>query len=305
MKNFNTLLIRLIKKVSYHIFRLFRKTSDHRLFTNHLKKAIVEEKSLAVGRVGSTEVKAILYYKYPIFRSILKPLMGYDKKTKIFRHLINNSGFLNADNEDDVIKFGKLYNDAWNNINVIGSWRTEELFISKSKKLFIELDKVEPFFHDIPWTNYLKGKKVLVIHPFSHSIKKQLPHLHNRVFKKPIWNKSTEFIVYQAFQGLGNEKFDQSWFDILDKMKNDIDKLNFDCAIIGCGAFGLPLASHIKYNGKIAIHLGGATQILFGITGTRWENDQKYSDIITNSFIFPSEIEKPNNYKKIEDGCYW
>ena len=45
----------------------------------------------------------------------------------------------------------------------------------------------------------------------------------------------------------------------------------FDVAIIGCGAYGMPLAAMLKQAGKQAIHLGGATQLLFGIKGKRWE----------------------------------
>lgn len=44
-------------------------------------------------------------------------------------------------------------------------------------------------------------------------------------------------------------------------------KINFDTAIIGCGAYGMPLAAQIKNAGRQAIHLGGAVQLLFGIKG--------------------------------------
>ena len=35
-----------------------------------------------------------------------------------------------------------------------------------------------------------------------------------------------------------------------------IDKIDFDVAIIGCGAYGIFLADYIKSLGKKAIHLG-------------------------------------------------
>ncbi|WP_274095727.1 hypothetical protein [Riemerella anatipestifer] len=41
-----------------------------------------------------------------------------------------------------------------------------------------------------------------------------------------------------------------TWFDALEDMKNKIDLVDFDVAIIGCGAYGLPLASYIKNKGK-------------------------------------------------------
>ena len=46
-------------------------------------------------------------------------------------------------------------------------------------------------------------------------------------------------------------------------------EIEFDVAIIGCGAYGLPLAVEAKRMGKQAIHMGGATQVLFGIKVNR------------------------------------
>jgi hypothetical protein len=40
----------------------------------------------------------------------------------------------------------------------------------------------------------------------------------------------------------------------------DIDCLEFDVALIGAGAYGLPLAACVKRLGKKAIHMGGVTK---------------------------------------------
>jgi len=45
-------------------------------------------------------------------------------------------------------------------------------------------------------------------------------------------------------------------------MKNEISEIDFDVAIIGAGAYGLPLASYIKEMGRQAIHMGGSTQMV-------------------------------------------
>ena len=50
-------------------------------------------------------------------------------------------------------------------------------------------------------------------------------------------------------------------------------RLEFDVSIVGCGAYGFPLANEIKKKGKVAIHLTGATQLMFGIVGKRWEEE--------------------------------
>ena len=51
----------------------------------------------------------------------------------------------------------------------------------------------------------------------------------------------------------------------------------------------------------MSIHAGGATQLLFGIKGKRWDECGFYNDY----WVRPSEREKPLGYEKVEGGCYW
>ena len=67
----------------------------------------------------------------------------------------------------------------------------------------------------------------------------------------------------------------------------------------------MPLAAHCKKMGKKAIHLAGWTQILFGIIGTRWENNPQVSPFINEYWIHPSASNRPQNAEKIENACYW
>ena len=51
-----------------------------------------------------------------------------------------------------------------------------------------------------------------------------------------------------------DSRFD-TWFDALEYMKDEISKVDFDIALIGCGAYGMCLAAHVKRLGKQAVHL--------------------------------------------------
>jgi phytoene dehydrogenase-like protein len=84
-----------------------------------------------------------------------------------------------------------------------------------------------------------------------------------------------------------------------------INALDFDVAIIGAGAYGLPLAAHIKRLGKKAIQLGGATQILFGIRGRRWDRMPFFQGLYNEHWVRPLPEETPLNFQSVEDGCYW
>ena len=89
-------------------------------------------------------------------------------------------------------------------------------------------------------------------------------------------------------------------------MQKDISKLDFDVAILGCGAYGVPLASYIKNTlSKSAIYVGGGLQILFGIKGKRWDNHEIIQTMYNEHWARPSVQETPTDSSSVENGCYW
>jgi hypothetical protein len=75
----------------------------------------------------------------------------------------------------------------------------------------------------------------------------------------------------------------------------------FDLALIGAGAWSLPLAARIKKSGRAAIHTGGETQLFFGIKGSRWNHENFYNP----SWVSVLPEETPAGRHKVDDGCYW
>lgn len=165
-----------------------------------------------------------------------------------------------------------------------------------------------PLMHQNPWTSALKGKQVLVIHPFVESIKKQYRDNREKIFCNPEMLPEFELQVIPAVQSLADATGGfASWESALKYMETQIAEADFDIAIIGAGAYGLPLSATVKKMGKQAIHLGGATQLLFGIKGRRWETE--FSDTIAPlmnaHWVRPQAEEIPPGAKQVEDGCYW
>jgi hypothetical protein len=203
-------------------------------------------------------------------------------------------------------------------VDILGSWlKNEELLENELKAKKVHLRFLEPFWSEIPWTSLLEGKKVLVVHPFEKSIYNQY-NKRNVLFKKrnllPDFKSLT---VIKAVQSLGQKdnRF-KDWFEALDYMKNEIDKVDYDICLIGAGAYGFHLAAHVKRNGKKSIHLGGALQLLFGIKGKRWESEAYgvkewgipsgfYCSLMNENWIRPMEEERPKNAEKVENACYW
>jgi hypothetical protein len=169
------------------------------------------------------------------------------------------------------------------------------------------LTSLEPYLQKDPWTQVLEGKKILVIHPFNETIESQYFNNRKNLFEdKRVLPEFKSLETIKAVQTLaGNKDNFNDWFEALGYMKNEINKKDFDIAIIGCGAYGFPLAAHVKRIGKKAVHLGGPTQLLFGIKGKRWVERDDFKSIINDYFVYPDNNDKPQNSIKVEDGCYW
>jgi hypothetical protein len=183
----------------------------------------------------------------------------------------------------------------------------EEQFLREELRhtVKVPLIDLEPYFHADPWSMVLEHKRVLVVHPFAESIKSQYAR-RELLFNDPRVLPHFELITLKAVQTMAhNPSSFRTWFDALADMKEKIEKSAFDVAIIGCGAYGLPLAAYVKRTGRQAVHLGGATQLLFGIKGQRWEEREQYQQLMNENWIKPLESERPKNYLHVEGGCYW
>lgn len=278
-------------------------------------EALSSQEPTMIARLGATEMSCLTNYlgvKKITDRGINKFIKGqvpewWWEKSKI-REMEKSSGFF-PQSIPKIEQFCELMLSDMSNINILGSWLKEERFFKK--QLFharqVMLEDLEPFFvSNIPWTQALKHKKVLVVHPFEETIRRQFL-VKDKLFSNNLL-PDFELITIKAVQTIAGEKSPFSdWFEALDYMKEQIDSKDYDICILGCGAYGLPLASFIKKRGKKAIHLGGVTQLLFGIKGKRWENYlwYPYENLYNDYWVRPGDSEKPVNASVVEGGCYW
>ncbi|WP_051212880.1 hypothetical protein [Butyrivibrio fibrisolvens] len=208
-------------------------------------------------------------------------------------------------------KFSNLLYESMLDVDLLGVWtrRMEDYYLRTEMKQadITALRWMEPWYSDEPWTWALEGKKVLVIHPFEKSIRSQYEK-RKELFPENELLPEFELDVIKAVQTVGDAVDDrfETWFDALDYMYNEAISRDFDVAIIGCGAYGMPLASMLKKAGKKAIHLGGVTQCLFGIKGSRWiDNPRDKKMPINEAWVYPDDEETPKGSTKVENNCYW
>lgn len=266
-----------------------------------IRKLLNSEEPILVSRFGDAELSCCAYYH----RHLKNKKRSYPE---FIKNIISSTGFFPI-SDSTLDEFSRIYLDSARKIDALGIWYNfNENLIAKEycpKAELIPLPSIEPYYHPNPWSIVLAKKTVLVIHPFAETINEQFKKRENLFNNKDIL-PNFELKTIKAVQSIAGEKTNFiSWFEALNYMYSEIKKTEFDVAIIGAGAYGLPLGAFVKGMGKKAIHMGGATQILFGIKGRRWDSHEFISKLYNDYWVRPSESERPVGYKKVEDGCYW
>lgn len=214
----------------------------------------------------------------------------------------NNAGFF-PDKIEKIEQFCELMLNDIPEIDILGSWLKQESFFQKEigNVKRIVLEDLEPFFSSNPWTSALEGKKVLVVHPFAETIKRQYQK-RELLFENNLL-PAFELKTIKAVQSIAGEKTAfADWFEALESMKQQIDETDYDICIVRTGAYGFPLAAHVKRQGKKAIHLAGVTQLLFGIKGNLWDEYVvwPYTNLYNAHWVRPGENEKQKNALVVE-----
>ena len=265
------------------------------------KKILLSEKPCMLGRIGTVEMgilNAYLLKKAGIIKSL---------KGERSRLLCNNAGFF-PNEEEYLEKFCELYIQSAEQLDMMGVFcqHSEDLFhhLYAKESLMAQFTMYEPFYFNHPWSKALEGKKVLVIHPFENSILKQY-NRREELFENIEVLPKFDLITLKAIQTIGDDTQGfEDWFNALDYMIAKINTIDFDIALVGCGAYAFPIAAHIKRMGKKSVITAGATQLLFGIKGKRWDHAETPVPY-RESWIRPSEQEIPKKANSVENGCYW
>lgn len=297
-----------------------------------LYNALMSNKSFMLTRYGSIEMIVtntfrIMEQKRPF---ICKCWDYVTDKTDlpwldeiIYTPISRNAGVFNPTYEI-LQRFAHRYLEDSKQIDMLMSVNYKERFMPlKAECEFMHFEAIYPYFVERPWTRALKGKKVLVVHPYAESIKKQYAR-REKLYKNPDILPEFELVTIKAVQSSAYTEVPfKDWFEALKYMEDEIAKIDFDICLLGCGAYGLPLAAYVKSLGKQALHIGGGIQLLFGIKGKRWEtepqylggkwgyntpvavNDMEYHKLFNDYWTIPTGDEVPEKAKSVEGACYW
>lgn len=268
-----------------------------------------------VSRFGRVELLTLVRYldisdpRSPIHKAVryIRAEIGnfwWDEEIR--RAMTYNAGFFPA-TDKSLARFAERILTDLPSIDILGSWQPEEERLREWLRRIprVPLADLEPYKHERPWSGMLQGKRVLVIHPFASTIRSQYQKRALLYPGRPVLPEF-DLVVMPAVQTIaGSSGGYRSWFEALDAMCEEVARMEFDVAIIGAGAYGMPLAAHVKRLGRKAIHLGGATQLLFGIRGRRWDDRPDYHHLFNDAWVRPGPDEIPLNHRVVEEGAYW
>jgi hypothetical protein len=278
---------------------------------------LMDDMPCMIARFGSTELNAIVNYlgvrqqcEY-IWKYIKGEALPWWWERKRMNQMQEWSGFF-PPTEEKIARFCELMLEDMKYVDVLGSWLVNEHYVMEQMNdpYLVQREIQNPFFTNRPWTKALENKKVLVVHPFAEMIEEQYKR-RTLLFKNQDILPRFELKTIKAVQSLGgeHEKFND-WFEALQWMKDEIDRQDYDICLIGCGAYGFPLAAHVKRMGKKSVHLGGSLQLLFGIKGKRWADPNynkkyNYTSLMNEYWVWPGNALKPKKALNVENGCYW
>ena len=264
----------------------------------------------AIGKVGTCELLALEY----LDRYIHLPWPRNASLARPAERLFHTAGVFPVC-RDTYHRWAPEYRQAVRGLDFIAQWQPPGSFLEAYEQVLLDQELpgvvrgsfvgLEPV--GAAWLRPLAELRWLVVSPFCETIKSQLPKLALlNVFHgvEPIrleqaaW--SCRFVPCPQLPYMV-PPVHRDWFDGLEELKKAMVKQEFDVAIIGAGAWSLPLAAHAKRLGKIGLHLGGTLNLLFGIRGGRFDQKGFYNE----HWIRPVNNERPGNFDLMENGAYW
>lgn len=271
--------------------------------------------SCAIGKIGTSEL-LMLEYRERYLRLPWPPAASWRRPTR----RLHNTGGLFPIRRDIFDRFCREYEQGLQSMDIVAQWQHGQDYEGILERRVIECfapqacrvglyTLVQVLNPPRPWLADLANLRWLVIHPFEQTIRAQLPHLsslgtfpdscasalHQRAL-------DTRFFSPPQFSYMVPPRH-RDWFHALEEIKQEMElqKDHFDIALIGAGAWSIPLAAHAKAIGRKGLHLGGSLQLLFGIKGGRFEKWGLYND----RWIRPLPQDCPADFTRMEKGAYW
>lgn len=295
--------------------------NNYQIINDTIIRAFDKNIPFSLIRVGNTEgyfLNTIYNGQQPIteYYNWIGTTAGLYPNTKEYIETVwyreNIQNLLNS----DIVGFVDISETIKSDVNFLNSYCSNKpLFFKEQIEVLDPGTLLDTNKINNPWTKQLKGKRVLVVSSHEKTILKQWDNIEN------IWKGKTNEICPFELVGVVRSPFNPqidsrqypncgSWDQTLDYMKKLIDSYDYDVLLSGSAVFSPSLADHAKKSGKIGITICGAIQLFFGILGSRWVNNQCFSEwrkLFNDNWIYPLEEDLPNNKSMFDsyEKAYW
>ena len=283
-----------------------RRALDFCEANDQIARYIVSGSPAFVGRMGRTESQICWFDEYRL------PFLPRRFRPKHHLRASQNAGVTPSDDRS-LLQFTSIYRSAICYADLVGMWDVPgmpQLLETYGWKdlLGTELGNLDPLKGHLRgqknWVGSLAGKNVLVVHPFTTSIQRQYARRDQVSVIRDVVPEFNLDVLAPPVTFAG-ETTECGWVENLSRLKTEVARRQFDVALIACGAYGFPLGAFVKQTGRVAIHLGGALQLLFGIWGSRWDDYPELVALRDDSWVRPEESERPRDATLVEGACYW
>ena len=293
---------------------------ENKLYKN-IATSLLHNTPALIGRFGTVELECVLYSEaFP----------GKPLHPSMLEMIESNAGVFPTSEESINIWLAATRKSVESADILAVGWYSQmtksEIISQQERKLLIKwgwysaekavaLRDLEPYYsQDMRWTSLLEGLDVCVVGSFAESAKLQVAKGEDRIWPGAggsLWAAKVRWHWVQTgyapvlAQGRANwEESPESWEEAVDWVVSEVMKTNARVVLIGCGGLGMIIGSRLKAAGKICVVMGGAIQVLFGIKGGRWAN-QDISKFWNDEWTWPSADETPRGALTVEKGCYW
>lgn len=270
------------------------KTFDGFLTLNNIFLKFINENGYLIGRFGNVEMSSVIY----------------NDNTQLH----SNAGFFWKTNEE-LEHFKKIYFDSifdmdiYSYVCTCNSFRfIEDYLISKN----IFRPTICYFEHPDVYLKVMEtlqnnNLNVCIVSNNIELMEKQSKNI-NRIHEDKYKLHSDKFKFVKSHNTIeGKEKPFSTWLETLDDLEKRCLESNCKYFYIGCGSYGMPLASRLRKKNKNVWFVGGFIQVLFGINGLRWEKRTEIQELTNFYWTFPSKdiiMNKVETGGDFQVGCY-
>jgi hypothetical protein len=272
-----------------------------------IKRVIESNQPFFIGRIAGIELQTA----YNLVEKNTMEL-SYNKI-----ELENNAG-IRVENHDSLTHYTTNLIQSYEHCTHIAEWDQKgDVFAitGKGQNMIAERTShipklnalsLEPYYFEESWMTALKGKRILIIHPFVITIQKQVENL-SALFPNRSWFEDCTFQLVKPPLTLAGNHQNKFWEEHYKECIQSIKQCDtFDIALVAAGGYGMLLCDFIfKELGRSVLYIGGALQLFFGIIGKRWFTNKDILKLVNDEWIRPNKKDVPDNFKKVENGCYW